>query len=332
LAEQQFFYGGQAVIEGVMIRGRRCFSLAVRRLNGDVYAISEPLSQIYTGRLRRVPLLRGVLVLIETLALGLKALNRSATMAIEDQVGDKEDVPGWLMGVSLIVAFALGIGLFFIMPLFATRPLDDAFSSDILSNIIEGLIRLVVLIAYVGAIGLLKDIRRIFAYHGAEHMAVHTHEAGLPLEVEYVRRFPTAHPRCGTAFLLTVMVVAIVVFAFLGRSPLWWLVLSRIVFIPVIAAISYEIIRFSGAHHSNPLTRLMTYPGLLLQRLTTRVPDDGQIEVAIRAMTTALAADVETPMVGGGREAEAGLLATQEGQKAQGRSQAGQVEGGEVLH
>ena len=291
MAEPTFFYGGQAVIEGVMIRGRRFFSLAVRRLNGELWATSEPLSQIYTGRLRRLPLLRGILVLIETMVLGIKALNRSATMAMEDQTGNKEEVPGWLMGVALAVAFTLGIGLFFIMPLFAVRPLESVISSEPLVNLIEGIVRLAVLVAYIGLIGLLKDIKRVFAYHGAEHMAVHTHEAGLPLEVSNARRFPTAHPRCGTAFLLTVVVVAILVFTFVSRTPLWWLILSRVVFLPVIASISYEMIRFSGAHQHNPLTRITTYPGLLLQRLTTRMPDDSQLEVAIHAMNTALAAD-----------------------------------------
>ncbi len=304
MAEQQFFYGGQAVIEGVMIRGRRTFSLAVRRLNGQIYTVSEPLSQLYTGRLRRVPFLRGIIVLIETLTLGIKALNRSANVAMEDQTEGQEEMPGWLMGVTLAVALVLGVALFFIMPLFATRPLEDVLSSDPLVNFIEGLIRLAVLVAYIGLIGLMRDIRRVFAYHGAEHMAVHTHEAGLALEVDNVRRFPTAHPRCGTAFLLTVMVVAIVVFAFVGRDPLWWLVLSRIVLIPVIAGISYEVIRFSGAHHGSPLTRMITYPGMLLQSLTTRVPDDSQIEVAIYAMETALAADEGRQPVLGTEEIE----------------------------
>ena len=291
MAEQQFFYGGQAVMEGVMIRGRRHFSLAVRRLNGNVYSVSEPLSQLYVGRLRRVPLLRGLLVLIETLMLGVKALNRSAMIAIEDQTGSEEEVPKWVTAVSLSIAFILGIGLFFIMPIFALRPIEDSLSSHVLVNFIEGLIRLALLVAYIGLIGLIKDIKRIFAYHGAEHMAVHAHEAGLPLEVQNVRQFPTAHPRCGTAFLLTVVVVSILVFAFVPRDPLWWLVLSRIVLMPVIAALSYEIIRFSGAHQGNPFTKIFTYPGLLLQRLTTRIPDDSQIEVAICAMETAVAAD-----------------------------------------
>ena len=305
MAEPQFFYGGQAVIEGVMIRGRRHFSLAVRRASGELCSTAEPLNSLYSGRLRRTPFIRGFLVLIETLLLGIKALNKSATMAMEDQMGEQEEVPRWLMAVTLTISFALGIGLFFIMPLFATRPLEDALSSDLLVNFLEGAIRLAVLVLYVGGIGLIPDIKRIFAYHGAEHMAIHAHEASLPLEVEHVRPFSTAHPRCGTAFLLTVAVVAILVFALLGRPSLPWLVTSRIVLIPFIAAISYEIIRFSGAHISNPLTKIVTYPGLLLQRLTTRRPDDSQIEVAIQAVKTAIEADesgqpstVEAPQPG----------------------------------
>ena len=319
MAEQEFFYGGQAVIEGVMIRGKRFFSLAVRRISGDIQASSEPLSQLYTGRVRRIPFVRGVVALIETIALGIKVLNRSAVIAIADQTGEEEEVPRWMMGLTVGVSFVLGIGLFFLMPLFAVRPFDDAISSDFLSVFIEGLIRLAVLIIYIAAIGRLKDVKRMFGYHGAEHMAVHTHEAGLPLEVDQVRRFPKAHPRCGTAFLLTVVVIAILVFAAIGRPPLQWMVLSRILLIPVIAAVSYEVIRFSGAHQRNPLTRLMAVPGLLLQGLTTRVPDDRQIEVAIQAMKAAVAADE-------------GRLSTTFGEP-QGASQheAGRVEGGEPV-
>ena len=320
MPEPPFFYGGQAVMEGVMIRGRRYYSLAVRRLNGQVYTVSEPLSHIYTGPIRRVPVVRGVLVLIETLVLGFRALNRSANIALEDQTGEQEEIPRWVMGVTMTVAFALAIGLFFLLPLFASRPLEDAISSDPLVNFIEGLMRLVVLVAYIGAIGLLKDIKRIFAYHGAEHMAVHTYEAGLPLELENIRRFPTAHPRCGTAFLLTVAVVSVLVLAFVGRSPLWWLILSRIVFIPVIAGLSYEIIRFGGAKSGNPFVRIITYPGLLLQSLTTRVPDDGQMEVAASAMKLAIDAD------------EGSRPDTQEEQSGGPAVETGQAEGSEVPH
>ena len=295
MSQKPFFYGGQAVIEGVMIRGRQHFSLAVRRTDGQIETLSEPLGQIYTGKLRQFPLIRGILVLIETLSLGIKALNKSASIAVEDQTQGREEVSKWMMAVVIAFSLALGIGFFFLTPLFATRPLEDVISSDPLVNLIEGVIRLALLVGYIGLIGLMPDIRRVFAYHGAEHMAVHTHEAGLPLDVEHVRRFPTAHPRCGTAFLLTVAVVAVIVFAFLGRDPLWWLIASRVLFIPVIAALSYEVIRFSGAHRHNPLTQLITIPGLTLQKLTTRQPDDSQIEVAIMAMDTALAADEGRP-------------------------------------
>ena len=149
-------------MEGVMIRGRRYFSLAVRRLNGQVYSVSEPLSQLYVGRLRRVPLLRGLLILLETLVLGVKALNRSAMIAIEDQTGNAEEVPKWVTAIALIVAFILGIGLFFIMPIFALRPIEDSLSSEVLANLIEGIIRLVMLVVYIGLIGLINDIKRVF--------------------------------------------------------------------------------------------------------------------------------------------------------------------------
>ena len=293
MSEPRFFYGGQAVIEGVMIRGRRHYSLAVRRANGEVDTLCQPLNSLFTGLWRRVPFLRGFVVLMETLFLGIKCLNRSAVMAAADQSDDEEEMPRWVLAGTVAISLVFGIGLFFVLPLFAVRAFDHAITSDILSNCIEGVIRLVILVAYISAIGMMSDVRRVFAYHGAEHMAVHTHEAGLPLDVEHVRRFPTAHPRCGTAFLLTVMVVAILVFAFLGRPDLEWRIASRIVLLPVIAAFSYEIIRFCGAHANNPATKAVTFLGLTLQRLTTRQPDDEQIEVAIHAMETALAADEE---------------------------------------
>ena len=276
-----------------MIRGRRHYSMAVRRANGDLTTVCEPLNSLFTGLWRRLPFIRGMVVLIETLFLGIKALNRSASLAAADQSDGEEEMPRWVLAATVAFSLALGIGLFFVLPLFAVRAFDDAITSDILSNSIEGVLRLVILVVYISAIGMMADVRRVFAYHGAEHMAVHTHEAGLPLDVEHVRRFPTAHPRCGTAFLLTVMVVAILVFAFLGRPDLEWRILSRIFLIPVIAAVSYEIIRFSGAHANNPGTKVVTFLGLTLQRLTTRQPDDKQIEVAVRAMETALAADEE---------------------------------------
>ena len=297
MAQQPFFYGGQAVIEGVMIRGRHFYSLAVRRMDGEIHTTCERLNSFLSPRLRRIPLLRGMFALMETLVLGIKVLNRSATLAMQDQAPDEKEMPRWMLAITLCVSLTLGVGLFFVLPLWIVSFLDDHIGSSLISNVIEGAFRLLVLVGYVGAIGLMPDVKRVFGYHGAEHMAVHTHEAGLSLEVGNVRRFPAAHPRCGTAFLLTVMVVAIGLFALLGRPSIEIRILSRIALIPVIAAISYEIIRFSGAHQNNFLARFISYPGLLLQRLTTRIPDDKQIEVAISAMQAAIDADEGRDMI-----------------------------------
>jgi uncharacterized protein YqhQ len=290
--QPSFAYGGQAVIEGVMIRGRNHFSLAVRRQDGSITHTHQPLNTLFTGRIRRIPLVRGGAVLIETLMLGVKALHQSANMALLDGKGESEkEMSGWAMGVTLGVSLVLGIGIFFILPLLLVKLIDSSVASDLLSNVVEGLLRLAILVGYIGGIGFIKDIRRVYAYHGAEHMAVHTHEAGLPLNVANVRKFGTPHPRCGTAFLLTVVLVSIVIFAFLGRPDFEWRILSRIALLPVVAGVSYEIIRFSGAHQKWVIARAVAWPGLLLQGLTTRQPDDAQIEVAITAMAVAIAAD-----------------------------------------
>lgn len=293
MAEQpNFAYGGQAVIEGVMIRGRNHFSLAVRRLDGSITHSHQPLNSLFTGRIRRMPFLRGFVVLMETLILGIKALHESANLAMLDENKEPEkEMSKWAMAVTLGVSLTLGIGIFFVLPLVIVHFLDPSISSDLVSNIVEGMLRLTILIGYIWSIGYIKDIRRVFAYHGAEHMAVHAHEAGLDLNIENVRRFSTPHPRCGTAFLLTVVLVSIVIFAFLGRPDFEWRILSRIVLLPVVASISYEMIRFTGSHPSWIIAKVLAIPGLMLQGLTTRQPDDAQIEVAITAMESAIAAD-----------------------------------------
>ena len=292
-------YGGQAVIEGVMIRGRDFFSLAVRRDDGSIEDLQEPLSPIYNGRLRRVPLVRGVLTLVETLILGIKSLQISADLAAagtQQRNAGSEGIPGWMMGLTLAFALIFGIGLFFLLPLGVVRLLEPAIGSGLLSEVIEGALRLGILVGYVAAIGSMRDIRRVYAYHGAEHMTVHAYEAGLPLNVDNVRKFGTPHPRCGTAFLLTVVVVSVAVFIAFSLLELswWWRIASRILLLPVIAAVSYEVIRFSGRHQAALIGKMIAAPGLWLQRLTTREPDDSQIEVAIRAMETAVAADTRT--------------------------------------
>ena len=297
--QQAHIYGGQAVIEGVMIRGREFFSLAVRREDGTIEQRQEALNPLYNGRLRRVPLVRGFLVLLETLILGIKSLQMSANLAVMDpgSTNEKDEgIPTVVMATTLTVSLVFGISLFFLLPLGIVWALDSVITSALVSEIVEGVLRLVILVAYISTIGLLPDVRRVFAYHGAEHMTVHAHEAGLTLNVDNVRKFGTPHPRCGTAFLLTVVVVSIVVFALLLGPPLEWRIASRVLLLPVIAAISYEIIRFSGAHQDSVIGQILSAPGLWLQRLTTRQPDDQQIEVAIRAMETAIAADLRRPV------------------------------------
>lgn len=292
-------YGGQAVIEGVMIRGVRHYSLAVRRPDGDIFCTTEPVSSRFSGSMRRVPFVRGVLILAETLWLGMKSLQRSAVIAAEETPSDElsgggDTVSNVTMGITMVIALAIGIGIFLVLPLLAVRLIEPFIGSLLVSNLIEGVIRLVILVGYVAGISLMRDIRRVYAYHGAEHMAVHTYEAGQALTVDNVRRHPTPHPRCGTAFLITVAIVSVVAFAILDAllgAELYWRILSRIVPIPVVAAVSYEIIRFAGAHRSAWFGKILSAPGLWLQQITTRQPDPDQIEVAIAAMEAAVAAD-----------------------------------------
>ena len=292
-------YGGQAVLEGVMIRGQSHVAIAVRRPNGAIAVQRRPLSSLYTGALRKIPLVRGVILLVETLSLGMRALSYSANVNMEDPDADpdseveSEELGRGAVAGMLLISFSFAIALFFLLPLFASRPFEGAFGNDILSNVAEGVIRLAVFVAYIWIIGRMPDIKRVFMYHGAEHMTVHAQERGDPLEIDAIRKYSPAHPRCGTAFLLTVMVVAIIAFVFVPREPLWWLIASRVVFIPVIAAAAYEVIRLSGRYEDNPLVKLISAPNLLLQKLTTRWPDDDQIEIAVTAMQTALDADAE---------------------------------------
>ena len=290
-------YGGQAVIEGVMIRGRDHFGLAVRREDGSIELHYEPLSALYNGSPRRWPLVRGFLTLLETMLLGIKTLQLSANMAAIDRDPDAEEgIPTWVMASTLGISLVFGIGLFFITPLMIAWALNPVLNSDLLSEIVEGVIRMVFLLGYIILIGRLNDVKRVFAYHGAEHMTVHALEANLPLTVENVRKFGTPHARCGTAFLLTVVVVSVVVFALLLGPPLEWRIASRILLLPVIAAVSYEFLRFSGTHQDAWFGKMIAQPGLWLQKLTTREPDDAQIEVAIKAMQIAIAADAGEPI------------------------------------
>jgi len=285
---RRFHYGGQAVIEGVMIRGQKAAVTAVRRPDGELAMKIEPLGGIYTGWMRRAPLLRGIIVLIEAMVLGIKSLLYSANVSLEEE---QEEISGKAVWVMLVLAVGLAVALFLIVPLLLARLISPYISSSLVFNLIEGLIRLAVFIAYLKFISLLPDIKRVFTYHGAEHKVVNAYEAGVPLEVTAVKAHATAHVRCGTSFLFIVLMIAIVVFALVGRPALWLMVLSRILLIPVIAALGYEAIHFGAGHSQNALVRAVMAPGLWLQGLTAKEPDDTQIEVALSALRKAVEID-----------------------------------------
>ncbi len=278
----KIYYGGQAVIEGVMMRGRKAMVVAVRRPGGDLVFNTKSLSAIYTGRLRKTPFVRGIVVLIEALVLGVQSLLYSANIALEEE---EEEISGGLLWALLIGSMTMGVALFFLIPLFATKLLGTFVSSPITFNLVEGFIRICLFIGYLRLISLVPDIKRVFAYHGAEHKAVNAYEEGVPLEIAAVKKHSTAHVRCGTSFMFVVMIIAIIVFTLVGLPSIWLMVLSRIVLIPVIAAIGYEAIHFGGRHSHNGFVRALLTPGLWLQKMTTREPDDSQLEVALAALT-----------------------------------------------
>ncbi len=282
-------YGGQAVIEGVMIHGPRHATVVCRRPDETITHRSKSLTKTYTGWASRVPLVRGMITLAETLHLGIWALMFSQNVALAEEESDEDAGMGVLGGITLMISFAFAIGVFFLAPIFATRWLQDELNPEILAVIIEGLVRLVLLIGYLWLIGKLPDIRRVFEYHGAEHKTIAAWEASQELTVDNVRPFSRAHPRCGTSFLLFVAVTAIIVFTALGSPPLWWHITSRIVLVPVIAGIAYEAIRLGGTYRNRRVVGWLFAPNLWLQALTTREPHDYQIEVAIAAMQEAVA-------------------------------------------
>jgi len=284
--------GGQAVLEGVMMRSPAHWALAVRKPNGEIAehttSISSPMAR---HRVFRLPVIRGVVALGESLAIGFRALAISANYAAQDADADeKEEVETQLSRGAIFFAFAIAIGfaiaLFKVTPALITTWLP--IETDGLFVIVEGLIRVTIFILYILVISLLPDLRRVFQYHGAEHKAINALEAGGELTPENVQRFSLIHPRCGTAFLLWVMVIAIFVFAFIGQPSWPWLIASRILLLPVIAGLAYEVIRFAGKHTDNRLLMGMLAPGLWLQRLTTREPSLEQLEVSIRALREVL--------------------------------------------
>ena len=287
--KKKFNYGGQAVIEGVMIRGRSSVVTAIRRPDGGIAVNTKPVPSITKSKIRRIPFIRGVVVLIEAMVLGINSLMYSANIALEEE---QEEISGKAIWLMIASGAVLVVALFFIAPLFLTK-LVNSFLPDnsITFMIVEGIIRLAIFIAYLKVIGFMPDIKRVFTYHGAEHKTVNAYEAGVPMEVESIKSYSRAHVRCGTSFLFLVLVVAIIIFSIVGRHVLWLMVLYRIVLIPVIMGLGYEIIYFGARHTGNWFMKIILAPGLWLQSLTTGEPDNSQLEVAIAAMNKAVEID-----------------------------------------
>ena len=283
--------GGQAVIEGVMMRGPKDVATAVRDPNGRIQVETHPVSSIADRYpILKKPMLRGTVSLVESLMLGLRSLSYSAKMAgdEDEQLTDKE------MAGTIIFALVLASILFIAIPTGAAKFFHFITDDPVFLNLMEGFLRLAIFLAYIGGISRMKDIRRVFQYHGAEHKTIHCYEAGLPLTVANVQRFSRLHPRCGTNFLLIVMLVSIFVYAFLGWPSLIERIVSRILLLPVVAGISYELIRFAG-RTTNPVALKLIKPGLWLQYLTTRPPQDDMVEVAIESLKAVLPAEEILP-------------------------------------
>lgn len=294
MAEKKFYYGGQAVIEGVMMRGKTNMVVATRRPNGEIGLNPKNLSSLYTGKWRKMPLIRGIIVLIEAMVLGIQTLMYSANAALEEE---KEQLSKGTIWIVVLVAMAFSVGIFFLLPLFITHLFSAQLQSSILFNFVEGLVRMGLFLLYLKLVSLMPDIKRVFGYHGAEHKAVNALEAGMPLEVDAARPFSTANPRCGTSFLFAVLIIAIIVFSLIGKPGIGLMVLSRIVLVPVVAALAYEFIYFTSRHNDHPLMKALLTPGMWLQALTTRQPDDKQLEVALSALKKVIEMEQPVPQI-----------------------------------
>jgi uncharacterized protein YqhQ len=283
-------YGGQALIEGVLMRGRKACAVALRAPDGSIVTKLTPLTGIYKTRVAKIPFLRGLVMLWDSLGLGMRALTDSANL----QSGENEKIEGPTLYITLALTFVVAIGIFFLTPA-GVGWLTEHFLhwNAWWSNLVEGLLRLLMLIGYIWGIGFMKDIARVFAYHGAEHKTINAYEAGAELVPESVARFPLAHTRCGTAFLLTLMVLSLFFFTLLGPLSLEWRLISRVLMIPVLAGIAYEYLRWTADHIKSPFVRFIVKPNLALQSLTTRQPDEKMLEVAIAAFTAMRQAEAQ---------------------------------------
>jgi uncharacterized protein YqhQ len=273
-------YGGQAVIEGVMMRGSQGVAIAMRAPNNEIVVHTEALSGIYKSRLIKIPFLRGLVALWDALGLGIRAL----TISANTQTGEDEKLEGPALYGTLAISLIFGIGLFFLAPA-AVGQLSEHFLKwgAWWGNLLEGLIRLGLLVAYIWAIGLLPDVQRVFAYHGAEHKTINAFEGGAELTPENVSYFSLEHPRCGTAFLLTLVLFSVLLFSLLGPLPIFWRLVSRVLLLPVLAGVAYEYIRWTANHLESPFVRWIVRPNLALQHLTTREPSLEMLEVSIAA-------------------------------------------------
>jgi len=288
-------YGGQAVIEGVMMRGQKAFAVAMRAPDGSIAVHTEKLAGIYRSGITKIPFLRGVILLWDALGLGMRAL----TLSANTQTGEDEKLEGPALYLTLAVSLAFGIGLFFLLPTSVGGGVEYWLNQNGLSNaywlgnLAEGVFQLLLLIGYIWAIGFMPDIKRVFQYHGAEHKTINAYEAGAELTPETVEKYPIEHPRCGTAFLLTLVLFSIILFSLLGPLPFHLRVLSRIAFIPVLAGIAVEYIRWTANNLNNPIVQLLIKPNLALQLLTTRPPDREMLAVAIESFQSMRRAEAE---------------------------------------
>jgi uncharacterized protein YqhQ len=273
-------YGGQAVIEGVMMRGTQSVAIAMRNPDKDITIHQEPLGALYKNKFIKVPFLRGIVMLLDALILGTRAI----TISANTQTGEDEKIQGPLLYLTLLVSLGIGIGLFFLAPAALGQLSENIFNlGSWWGNLLEGLVRLGLLVGYIWAVGQMADIKRVFAYHGAEHKTINAYEAGAELSPENVSKYSVEHPRCGTSFLLTLILLSILLFSLLGPLPFWARMVSRIVFLPFLACIAYEYIRWTANHLDSKLVRILIKPSLALQHLTTREPSLDMLEVSIAA-------------------------------------------------
>ena len=287
----RYTYGGQALIEGVLMRGRDAIAVAFRSPDGEIVWQTERLDSGFHGtRWSKMPFVRGLVVLYETLVVGTRWLVRSASLAASEE---GVELGRGAVALMLAITLAAGIGIFFLFPLVVATFTTSQIENGLVQHLVEGLIRVAIFLGYLVLIAQAKDVRRVFQYHGAEHMTIHAWEAGDPLTTEEVRKYPTAHQRCGTEFLVVVIALSILMFSLVGRQSPVVMVASRILLIPVIAAVGYELLRFGARHRANPVVRAIMIPGIWVQKITTRQPTDDMIEVAIVSMEQALTADGE---------------------------------------